>query len=572
MRGIGRLIKLIFLPIFLVSFMIVQTNALTYTVQRGDKLEHIAARFGVSVEAIAEANHIKDINLIVTGSQLTIPETSADITEDSEESIVSEGESAPNVIATNIDTVTFLDKSQTPTAGKSNTGSQKVLLSTEKLLKTSVISINVRQADIRDVLSAIAVHTGANVIFKGEPVKISIQLEDITPVEALDNVAKAVGMVWLQDGDIVIFGDRDGIKNDYLEKLEIAEYKLKYITSQTLAEQIKALELQVNILHAPANSKSLWVQGFAGDLVKVRQIIRMLDKNANLELGSSEISNNFRPVSLEYISAGEFKSILEQLTLPSGFLLEGNPNVLYIYASNEDFDAISTIRSVVDVVENYSAKGSYYTSKRIEQYRLSNISSDVVLSLLSEMGAESDLDIKVFSSAKLRKTLWLVGSPDAIGEAKKVISDIDISGIDDLSTFEVFRLYNVTADEMAKKLQSLSIPNLRIYNFPFSQFGRSIMVSAEADYMDTIAQIIDSLDRKSPSITLPIDSSTAPDGANRLHNRRILISELSGISSSQFKISSNIAKEEGYRYIMYLTASPEEIQRVKELIAVIDGT
>lgn len=98
------------------------------------------------------------------------------------------------------------------------------------------------------------------------------------------------------------------------------------------------------------------------------------------------------------------------------------------------------------------------------------------------------------------------------------------------------------------------------------------MVSAEADYMDTIAQIIDSLDRKSPSITLPIDSSTAPDGANRLRNRRILISELSGISSSQFKISSNIAKEEGYRYIMYLTASPEEIQRVKELIAVIDGT
>ena len=98
------------------------------------------------------------------------------------------------------------------------------------------------------------------------------------------------------------------------------------------------------------------------------------------------------------------------------------------------------------------------------------------------------------------------------------------------------------------------------------------MVSAEADYIDTVARIIDALDMKSPSITLPIDSSTAPDGASRLYNRRILISELSGIPSSQFKISTNIAKDDGYRYIMYLTASPEEIQRVKDLIAVIDGT
>jgi len=566
LRRIGRIFKL-FVPVCLLSLLIVQTNALTYyTVQRGDYLELIAERFGVSVEAIAAANDIKDKNLIITGSSLVIPAAYSD------EDAGSDADTPQVPEKGETDTGTRTGQSQVSEKDVSDAGTQKVFLSTEDLLKASLISVNVRKADIRDVLSAIAIHTGASVIFKGTPVEISIRLDEVTPIQALDSVSKAAGMVWIQDGDIIVFGDRDDIRDNYQEKLEIAEYKLKYITAQTLADHIREIGLKVTVLQAPANSKSLWVQGFAGDLVKVRQIIRMLDKNANLELGSAEIRNNFRPVSLEYIAADEFKAILEQLSLPSGFILEGKTDVLYIYASSEDFAAIDTIRSVVDVVENYSSKGSYYTSKRIEQYKLANISSDVVISLLSEMGAGSDLDIKVFTSAKLRKTLWLVGSPDAIGEARKIISGIDNSGVDDLGTFEVFRLYNITAEEMSRKLQAFSIPNLRIYTFPYSQFARSIMVSAEADYIDTVARIIDALDMKSPSITLPIDSSTAPDGASRLYNRRILISELSGIPSSQFKISTNIAKDDGYRYIMYLTASPEEIQRVKDLIAVIDGT
>ena len=78
LRRIGRIFKL-FVPVCLLSLLIVQTNALTYyTVQRGDYLELIAERFGVSVEAIAAANDIKDKNLIITGSSLVIPAAYSD--------------------------------------------------------------------------------------------------------------------------------------------------------------------------------------------------------------------------------------------------------------------------------------------------------------------------------------------------------------------------------------------------------------------------------------------------------------------------------------------------------------
>ena len=44
-----------------------------YTVQRGDHLSVIAARYGVTVQALAEANDIANPNLIEVGQALVIP-------------------------------------------------------------------------------------------------------------------------------------------------------------------------------------------------------------------------------------------------------------------------------------------------------------------------------------------------------------------------------------------------------------------------------------------------------------------------------------------------------------------
>ncbi|HYA50243.1 MAG TPA: LysM domain-containing protein [Streptosporangiaceae bacterium] len=48
-------------------------TTLTYVVQRGDTLAAIAARFGVSVQAIVAANGLSDPNHIETGQRLVIP-------------------------------------------------------------------------------------------------------------------------------------------------------------------------------------------------------------------------------------------------------------------------------------------------------------------------------------------------------------------------------------------------------------------------------------------------------------------------------------------------------------------
>lgn len=58
---------------FLVNTTPAAANQSTYTVAPGDTLNQIAARFGVSADAVASANGISDVDLIEAGAVLAIP-------------------------------------------------------------------------------------------------------------------------------------------------------------------------------------------------------------------------------------------------------------------------------------------------------------------------------------------------------------------------------------------------------------------------------------------------------------------------------------------------------------------
>lgn len=63
--------------VLLVTGALVAAGAAQYTVQRGDTLSAIAARFGTSVRQLAETNGVTDPNLIFAGTTLRISGTSA---------------------------------------------------------------------------------------------------------------------------------------------------------------------------------------------------------------------------------------------------------------------------------------------------------------------------------------------------------------------------------------------------------------------------------------------------------------------------------------------------------------
>ena len=63
------------LTLLTVAAMLVASSAALnrYTVRRGDTLGGVARRLGVSVDALARANNIKNRNLIRAGQALVVP-------------------------------------------------------------------------------------------------------------------------------------------------------------------------------------------------------------------------------------------------------------------------------------------------------------------------------------------------------------------------------------------------------------------------------------------------------------------------------------------------------------------
>ncbi|MEW5989343.1 MAG: LysM peptidoglycan-binding domain-containing protein, partial [Chloroflexota bacterium] len=58
---------------WLLAFVTAASADTTYTVRPGDTLSAIARTFGTTVQALAEANHILNPDLIYVGQVLTIP-------------------------------------------------------------------------------------------------------------------------------------------------------------------------------------------------------------------------------------------------------------------------------------------------------------------------------------------------------------------------------------------------------------------------------------------------------------------------------------------------------------------
>ena len=93
------------------------------------------------------------------------------------------------------------------------------------------ISINVHDADVRDVLSAVAVNMGYSIVYSGDVSTITMKLENVTPAAALDYLLKSMGLSYLQEGSTLVVGKRETLTSDFARSISITRFNLAHITS-----------------------------------------------------------------------------------------------------------------------------------------------------------------------------------------------------------------------------------------------------------------------------------------------------------------------------------------------------
>ena len=528
-----------------------------YTVVKGDNLEGIAERFGVSQDEIAADNNIAEKGYIQMGKQLKIKtsalsERTADISNRGGDSAATDDKAAAGTRSGS-------------SAVSGLTGSESVAP------KTGYLSFNMVNADIRDVLSAIAMSMNCNILYLGDPVSVSFKVDNVTATKALELLIQSVGnssgsLGYLKDGNIIIVGSQAKLQKDFINRMALTRFRVNYITPEELSAQLDKLGVQVQKITLDNSSKYIWVQGLPQSLSKVAQVIAALDKAENFDTSgtTSQLKSTFSltPYYLDYITSDKLADLASRLGLKGSIItIDTNPKMLWANGSAQQLKDLEQLIAKVDVSE--SAGETF----EMAACRLKSLTYDKLIAVVAQLQLPGEI-VRVGSG---EKALWLKGTAKEIADLKDLITKLDITDNGEQYQFFVFGLKYISPQSAVSKIDFLAIGDVKAMVLNYPNFSHEILVKCPLDFKNTMLDILYSIDMPGKKISVPVDSSQQPNGYFLLMNRRTLISRLTGVAASSMFVSDNVSKTATPYFVLWIEDTPDNIKLVKDMITQLDS-
>ncbi len=154
---------------------------------------------------------------------------------------------------------------------------------------TSTISLDVRDANLLDVLSLLAYKLDVNIIFLEQPTQITLKTENLSPITTFQLIMQKEGLDYLILGRNYIVGQRDRLYSDFGNRMLLTRYSLFYVSPEAMQSYLSELGVSVQSLTVDPNQQALWLQGTPITLGKARELINTLDvmENAAFAEGGS---------------------------------------------------------------------------------------------------------------------------------------------------------------------------------------------------------------------------------------------------------------------------------------------
>ena len=479
-----------------------------YSVKSGDTLASIASKNGVTVSDIMTYNDLDSSDSIYRGMILKVPVTS----ENKQDKIIS-----------------------------------------------SSISIKAKESNVKDLISSIAYNAGYTVIYKGSGTEtVTLDLEKVSPLKAIDQVTRMVGLSYLKDGNTILVASAGELNTTFVDSLVLTKFSFKYITYDELLGQANALGLSnMKTVSQTNNGRDVWISAYPKEMAKLHELVEILDAPENISVGSNSIANAFTPIKLKYISATDFSNLLASLGLHQGITMSAYPNTLFVYVSGTQLTDIMTIKKVVDtadavtdgsngtgtpVIKPDDSTGDDNTTDTPNTDDTTNDTNNntntddttteepveepttyekIDLVNITRADAESIISryvegISVYGHERMTKSMWLFGTQTAIDNAKAIIMDIDANVASASSTVHTYTAQYCTVDELMKRLEGVKYEGVSFYLYDHATITNSLIVYCdEVTWNNEVLQLLQTLDAvdTGEKTWIPIQSKTGDDSA-----------------------------------------------------------
>ena len=525
-----------------------------YSVKSGDTLASIASKNGVTVSDIMTYNDLDSSDSIYRGQILKVPVTSEN---------------------------------------KNN----KVI--------SSSITIKAKESNVKDLISSIAYNAGYTVIYKGTGAEtITLDLEKVSPLKAIDQVTRMVGLSYLKDGNTILVASAGELNSTFVDSLVLTKFSFKYITYDELLGQASALGLSnMKTVSQSNNGRDVWISAFPKEMAKLAELVEILDAPENISVGSNSIANAFTPIKLDYISATEFSNLLANLGLHQGITMNAYPNTLFVYVSGTQLTDIMTIKRVVDTedaVTNDTSTGTPVikpddstgddttndnnandnnagnnnagdnttddtttpeepveepiTYEKIDLINITRADAEALIGRYVE-------GISVYGHDRMTKSLWLFGTQTAIDNAKAIIYDIDSNVASASSTVHTYTAQNCTVDELMKRLEGVKYENVNFYLYDHATITNSLIVYCDdVTWNNEVLPLLQTLDAvdTGEKTWIPIQSKTDDD-------RNYVINAVEGNITVMQDLYSNVFDGVEYKTVVVTVNKGQKNEETGEM-------
>lgn len=500
-----------------------------YTVKSGDSLSKIAASYGVTVSEIVALNNISASSVIYPGQVLLMPK------------------------------------------GSVQTGSSY----TQK--EYGNISVNFNEVNVLSAISAVTRFTDYTILYLGAEQTVTANINNVTPLVAVDYILRMVNMSYIKNGNMLIVGDVGTLNSNFIDKATLVKFNLKYITTEILTSQLGVLGIGVNFIEVGDTNRECWVNAYPMQLASIRELVSLLDKKSNLSLGSANIANYFNYIELEYMPASDFSSLLSQLGLHPGITIENFPMRLFVYATGDALKDIMKIKALVDIrtQEDTTAPSGGTTNPTGDDVQISDgidVLKKLTLSFIDKSDVEGIvstfmLDVQVLGVDLLAKTVWLLGTQEEVDKAVTMISSFDVESLKTSNTFFTYDLQNITASQLEYKLGFITFDGQVKFDYGnFPEISKSVTIFCPEDQRQSILDVIAKLDTNSTKLYKTLKSATSQAQIDNIRNKIDLICSLTDISADAFYYTNDLDNSaDAEEYIIYVYESPENIQLIQTM-------
>lgn len=492
-----------------------------YSVQAGDTVQSIASKNGITVSDIMTFNGLTADSALYKGQILKIPLTSKNY---------SSG------------------------------------------LTSSTITIKAKDASVKDLVSALALNAGYTVIYKGTEQKISIDLEKVTPLRAIDYITRMVGLSYIKDGNTILVSTTSDLNSTFVDSLVLSKFTFKYITYNELIDQASALGLSdMKVVSQTNNGRNVWISAYPKETAKLHELVEILDVEGNVMSGSSASVANFTPIKMNHISPDEFSSLLGNLGLHTGIVMASHPMTLYVFASGQQLAEIMKIKAIVDTAEVKSPdknnagsenkpgssddKDGNTTivsgSKTIAKLDLVNISRADAEALIGT--TEYAGKVTTYGHDRMLKSIWIMGVSADVQAVKAAIESYDSSVASVASTIHTYEAQNCTVAELMNRIEQLDLKGVSFYEYDHPELTSTIIcycddVTWNNEVLDALVAA-DTVDTGS-KMWLPIGSKS---GTNAQKDKAYLQNTVALMTELYPTLFSGV----NIRYETFVTEAPE---------------